>query len=114
MTKEEKIQAYSMLLDGHTLVEVGDKFGVSKQRIDQMFHATNIRVEMAAESCVYPNISKWMIANRSGFAVIARACETSTNAVRYALTTGGNIRKRTIDSILQLTGMTYEEAFFEE
>lgn len=114
MTKEQKIEAYTMLLDGCTLKEIADKFGISRQRISQMFSVQNIRVDMAAESCVYPNIARWMIANKYGFAAIARVCEAPTNSVRYALTKSGSIKKGTIDSILRLTGMTYEEAFFEE
>lgn len=114
MTKEQKLEAYSMILDGYTLQEIGDKFGISKQRVSQLFPQTNQKVSSAAEGCVYPNIARWMIENRAGFAAIARGCNVTTPTIRYALTSGGNIRKGTIDAFLRFTGMTYEEAFFEE
>ena len=37
MTKEQKIEAYSMRLDGATLREIADKFGVSFQYIHKLF-----------------------------------------------------------------------------
>ena len=114
MTKEQKIEAYTMSLDGCTLQEVGDKFGVSKQRISQMFPQANKKVDAAAENCVYPNISKWMVEHKAGFAVVARGCNSTTPTVRYALSSGGSIRKDLIDALLRFTGMTYEEAFFGE
>lgn len=33
MTKEQKIQAYSMRLDGYSLQEIADGIGVSKQAV---------------------------------------------------------------------------------
>lgn len=114
MTKEEKLAAYAMILDGCTQREVGERFGISKQRVSQLFPQTNKKVDAAAESCVYPNIAKWMMEHRSGFAAIARGCNFTTATIRYALTSGGNIRKDTVDALLRFTGMTYEEAFFRE
>lgn len=114
MTKEEKIRAYSMLLDGCTLQEAADEVGVSKQRIAQLFPGANRRLDDAANSCIYPNISSWMIRNGLGYAAIARGCNTHTQTVRYALTGCKNIRKELIDKILLLTGMSYEEAFFQK
>lgn len=35
MTKEQKVEAYSMYLDGCTYQEIGDKFGISRQRVHQ-------------------------------------------------------------------------------
>ena len=39
MTREEKIDAFTMRLDGYTLQEIGDKYGLTKERIRQMFAA---------------------------------------------------------------------------
>lgn len=36
MTKEQKVEAYSMYLDGCTYQEIGDKFGISRQRVHQL------------------------------------------------------------------------------
>ena len=37
MTKEEKIDAFTMRLDGYTLQEIGDKYGLTRERIRKMF-----------------------------------------------------------------------------
>ena len=79
-----------------------------------MFPQTNGKVDAAAESCVYPNISEWMLKHNVGFAAIARGCNSKPQTIRYALTSGGSIRKDLIDALLYFTGMTYEEAFFRE
>ena len=36
MTKEQKVEAYSMYLDGCTYQEIGDKFGISRQLVHQL------------------------------------------------------------------------------
>ena len=114
MTKDEKLQAYKMLLDGCTLQQVGDKFGVSRQRIAQLFPVKRLRREMASESCIFPNIAKWMERNDYGYMDIARMCNFPHNTIQYALKHDANITKLLIDRILKATGMTYEEAFYKD
>ena len=46
LTKEEKLEAFAMLLDGHTLQTVGERFGISKQGVQQILTVKNIRVLM--------------------------------------------------------------------
>ena len=36
MTKEQKVEAYSMYLDECTYQEIGEKFGISRQRVHQL------------------------------------------------------------------------------
>ena len=111
MTKEEKLEAFAMLLDGHTLQTVGERFGISKQGVQQMLTVTNIRIDMAARSCVYPNISRWMAQNGYGYMSIAKMCDISPQTVQRTLSKGSDCKKSFIDKILKVTGMTYEEAF---
>ena len=111
LTKEEKLEAFAMLLDGHTLQTVGERFGISKQGVQQMLTVTNIRIDMAAQSCVYPNISMWMAQNGYGYMSIAKMCDISQQTVQRALSKGSDCKKSFIDKILKVTGMTYEEAF---
>ena len=110
MTKEEKLEAFAMLLDGHTLQTVGERFGISKQGVQQMLTVTNIRIDMAAQSCVYPNISRWMAQNGYGYMSIAKMCDISPQTVQRTLSKGSDCKKSFIDKILKVTGMTYEEA----
>lgn len=111
MSKEEKLRAYEMLLDGKSCSEVGKEFGVTKQRISQLFRIDGIRLHQAAGSCIYPNLALWMVEHNVGYSKMARAVGTDPQTIRRALTADGTIRKHFIDAILDLTGMTYEEAF---
>lgn len=37
MTREEKIDAFAMRLDGFTYEEIGQKYGMSRERVRQIF-----------------------------------------------------------------------------
>ena len=114
MTNEQKVKAYSMLLEGYTLSKVAAEFGVTRQRIHQLFPVKSMRLDQAAASCIYPNISKWMAANNVGYTYIAKEIGTCAQRVRVFLAEGSDSRKSLIDGILSVTGLTYEEAFQEE
>lgn len=65
MTKEEKILAYSMRLDGAPLQKIADKFGVTREYIRQITNGACNRASVCdrVSDCVYPNIRKWMVEN---------------------------------------------------
>ena len=111
MTREQKIEAYQMLLDGYTLQAIGEKFGISRQRVLQLFSVKHIRTDAAIESCAYPNIAKWMDENGYGYTGIAKLCNAPYASVFSALKECKDCKKSFIDKILKLTGMTYEVAF---
>jgi len=63
MTKDMKIQAFSMLLEGYSYQETANHFGVSRQRIHQIFHtrpkvSKYDRTDNLLKGCIYPNLQK--------------------------------------------------------
>ena len=61
MTREQKIEAATMLIDGHSLQRVGDKLGISRQAVHQGLKALGTRVahsQKLASGCVYPELAK--------------------------------------------------------
>ena len=92
MTIDEKVEAYRMYLEGASCDEIGKHFGVSRQCIRQHLPEPKIsRIEMSANSCVYKGVSV---------------------ACLYRFLTGkGTANKTTIDKLLNVTKMSYEEAF---
>jgi len=60
MTREEKIEAFTMLQDGYTYDQIGKRFGISKQRAHQILHAGP---RARKWKWVYPNLKKWITAN---------------------------------------------------
>lgn len=107
MTKEQKIEAYKMLLDGCTMQEVGNKFGVSRQRIQQIF--PNNRGENY--NYIYPNIAKWMRENHVPASVFAESVGVVPGTFSTWMRGLYDPKKYYIDRILKITGMKYEEAF---
>lgn len=77
MTKEEKIQAYSMRLDGCTYQEIANKFGVTKQCIQQNIGTVGVttdnirRVLQLSENCIYSGLAKFIKENEISPAVLA-------------------------------------------
>jgi hypothetical protein len=61
----------------------------------------------------YPEIQKWMENIGATMSDMARWCEVDLSTLRCALRSEST-SKRMIDAILQVTGMSYEEAFWED
>lgn len=104
---------------GLTMREIAEKYGVSYQRVSQIVGRQSVRNFQAVTDCPYPNLKRWMNDN-----LISRR-ELSKRVYGYSNTTttarlGSYIRgevepnKRTIDKLLEVTGMSYEVLFAKE
>lgn len=116
MTKEQKIEAYSMWLDGATIQEIADKFGVSFKYIQQLFPGTikYIPTYSNYSNYIYPNIVDYIKRNGISITYLSKKCGISIQAMRLFLIGKSNGSKKNIDKILEVTGMKYEEAFAKE
>ena len=114
MTKEQKIEAYSMRLDGVTVREIAKKYGVSYQYIQQLFPGTGKDNGEKYKSYIYPNIVKLLHENSMSLTKLAKRCNLSYVGLQYFLSGRNGGSKKTVDKILKATGMTYEEAFAED
>ncbi len=98
------------MLDGHTYKEIGQAFGISKQAVQQALFPT---VNFPHKSWVYPNIRAWAKRRQMTAKKIAEATGVSVFTINKALSGKVNMSKSTIDALLNLTGMTYEECFYQ-
>ena len=114
MTREQKIEAFTMRLNGYTLEEIGDHFGVTREAIRGMFFRTTTESGIARKRYVYPNIAKWMIENRINQSFLAKRLGVTRPAVSAWLTGKNDPSYRFISLVLKETGMTFEEAFKRE
>ena len=104
-----------------TLQEIAKKHGVTHQCVAMAVCKYNISYfrPVTQKQCIYPNIRKWMNDNKVSQAEIIRRMGvevgggTSTK-FRAWLRGENEPRKRDIDMLLKITGMTYEEMFREE
>lgn len=113
MTKEDKIKAFEMRLDGYTYEEIGKRFGVSKQNVQSMLAAGKNSV--IRKKSIYPAIDNWLIDNRLTWNSLRNMMSDSVkiNDV-YKIRDGKqHLRLDHIKAILRITGMTFEEAFGE-
>lgn len=116
MTVEQKVEAYRMRLEGATLRECAEKFGVSREYIRQITPPveTHPRRRRAYDSCIYPNIKEWMYQNRYSYYAFSKILDCSPASVYNVLMGKSSPNKKLIDKILDATGMSYEEAFKTE
>lgn len=99
---------------GMAYEEIADVFGVTKQRVWQLM--TQPQGDGFRESTVrkirYVGLRNWMLEHRINVSELERQCKGSR--LHHCLSGDCEPRKRTIDAILKVTGMTYEECFKEE
>lgn len=114
MTREEKIQAFAMRLDGATYQEIGNKFGVSRQRIEQVINKKLQKPSkrFIGKGFLYPNLIKWMIENEMSIHDLTETLGLNRSATLTLKLKGkSEFKKREIDIILAKTNMKYEECF---
>lgn len=102
---------------GMSYTDIGKEFGLSRQRVFQLIggkdktHYQGIK----PENCVYEEIRKFLIENRMSIAEFSRRVY-GDNQPKHKLRLssalkGSNTSKMVIDGILDVTGLTYEQAF---
>lgn len=111
MTKEDKVKAYEMLLNGATYRECAERFGVSLQYIHKAIPISNSGNSKRWAKCIYPALAEFFCEKGYSYTKVAELCGIRVQRIRSWLIGGFEIPKRGIDKILSITGMTYEEAF---
>lgn len=106
---------------GMTYEQIGEKVGLSKQRVFQLVGGGTDRAKkhfrtITEEQCVYPNIRKWMNENSVSKAEFSRKVFGTAHPKTMSLLCGwlsgkGYPSKHNIDKLIEVTGLTYEELF---
>lgn len=106
---------------GLTYRQIAEKHGVSFQTVAQACgksDASKFRA-FTESDCVYPNLRKWLNDNKvSRYEFIRRVglCADSATSCTFGKYFRGKHypNKQTIDKMLRVTGLTYEELFYRE
>lgn len=117
MTKEDKIKAFEMRLNGMTFQEIGDHFGVTRQYIESCFKPERKRKPINKNfKCIYPGLKKWMVENNVSIMKMHDDLHPYSNHLTLYrnMKTEGLLTIDKIKKILSYTGLTFEEAFGEE
>jgi transposase len=104
--------------EGATYRKIAEMFGISYQRVYQIIGKQNISYfkEVTEEQCVFKGIRDYMNNTQTSLAEIIRKIYGGYHAstcqrFRYYLNGKNEMSMSTINAILDVIGLTYEEAF---
>lgn len=110
----------SLYESGMTMEQIGEKFGITRQRVFQLIGGNKKRrsAVVTPEKCIYIGLRKWMNKNDVSVTEMTRKMYGNSTPVNYhhvreMLAGKLNMRKLDIDKIIKITGLTYEELFEE-
>lgn len=103
---------------GMTYKEIAEKHGVSFQMVCQAcakYNPKSFRY-ITEHACIFPNLRNWMNKNKVSPRELLRRMGMEPNhgnasRLQTHLTGRSELRKRTIDMLIEITGMPYEELF---
>lgn len=106
---------------GLTYTEIAKELGISRQAVAQVLgkeQKAHFR-PWTSDRCIYVGVRNWLNENRITMAELIRELGLVRNPAlydRYRRYLDGRteLRKHTIDKLLEITGLTYEEAFRQE
>ncbi len=107
----DKEKAIAMRREGYPVVSIARFFGVNIAYIYRILPPETIGHHPEPPKCIYEGLKDWIIERRLSVAQFARLIDRPENGVRLALKGDVNPRKDTIDLILNITGLTYEQCF---
>ena len=85
MTIDQKVEMFRLRLEGNTLQEIVDRFGITRERVRQiLLSAESLRIRTPElYDCVYPNLAKWLRDNRCSYSGFARKVGMSYEQAFY-------------------------------
>lgn len=118
---KDKIKMFEMRIRGCTLQEIGDEYGITRERVRQIMQSSISRstsMIRGREGIIYPNISKWLKDNDVSLEEFKSALQIEQNLkyknatrLSHILKGKGEFSMSEIRGILKITNMTFEEAF---
>lgn len=113
MTKQQKLKAFEMLLDGFTYAEIAKEFDTSRQNIQQAISTVG-GAKKPRESIIYPNLKRWLKENNYSVSMLSTdiGFKSANTAPLYKKLRGeSNIPIYLARKIMALTGMSFEVCF---
>lgn len=114
MTREQKIDMFAMRVNGFTLQEIADKYGVTRERVRQILAKSCSESGISRKNYIYPNIADWMRENKVTQKMLSDKLGCSKATVSSYLIGRHSPSFEFINVILDITKMPYEVAFSKE
>ena len=109
-SKETLMDMFDMRISGKKYIEIGEKYGVSRQAVEQLLKKV-ICEKSRTKADRYParkGLSEYMDDNRLTVQHISDASGVSRENLRRFLD-GKPCNLKTVDALIKATGLTYEE-----
>lgn len=114
------IKMREMHESGMTYQAIADEFGITQQRVHQIIGGRNVALfnYVTKDRCIFEGLRNWMNKNEVCVAELTRriyhnGLPANRERVREKLM-GNKATIEFVDRILDITGLTYEEAFKRE
>lgn len=115
MTNEQKLKGLQMLIDGASYSDVARDFGVSRERIRQMYSnligSSKKKAVYRKERAVYPALENWMIEHDCSVSELAEKLGIHFSTVSEFLNGKRYFKIKTLTKLLKVTGLTYEDLY---
>ena len=117
MTRDEKIEAFTMHIDGYSYREIGEKFGVSRQYVEQTLKEilpnrnSTVRRTRTSEKCIYSGLSDYIKQNNITMKKLMQVIGISHTTLNAKIIGEREFTITEFNKILEYTGMTFEECF---
>lgn len=112
MSNEKKLEIVKMRIEGETLQSIADKFGVSRQHIDRAIRGI-LSDSGKYKKRKYKNITNWLQKNEMTSNELAKLLYITANSVSNKLNGKSDFTLWEVKKIIEITGMSFEEAFEE-
>ena len=109
MTRDDLITAFTMKVDGCSYAEIGEKYGVSRQRIEQLLKSSLGTDRHIFKYTHYKNLIQWLNYNGMSPTNFARCIHIAPELLRKQLRTGAPFTQKQIIAICKYTGLTFEQ-----
>lgn len=119
---KRKEQMLKLRDKGYTLEQLAKKYGISRQRVHYIVGKTDERwfTYVTPERVTYPNLRAWMNDNKVSVAELCRRVYGALHPSqqhrlgRCLKGNADNLRFCEIKNLVEVTGLTFEELFYEE
>lgn len=113
MTREEKIEMFTMRVDGATLQECADKYGITRERVRQIFlnpYCDGLRKRVNPKKYKRHDLAETIVKKYGTLNKFSEQSGILPSTISKILN-GRSVSSKTIHRFLKHTGLTYEEAF---
>lgn len=117
LTNRDLADIFYKLLEGETVTRIADSYCVSEQSVYRRLSGAGVDVHsitVVPRCGRYPNLGKWMAEHKVSISRFAKATGMSYKYLRDFFDGKASPSFRKIQRILEVTGMTYEQAFATE